>query len=116
MRGHQQIIEYQAASSRFPNAVFVIEGKSSCDSFGSLITSNQWFPEITVSKSEPVADMDFSFLDGQMVHAVLGENYRRSFRICEAIAKANPLRLFANIAGVHPILEWNQAQGFFENE
>lgn len=116
MRGHQSIIDFQAQSGKSPSAIFVIDGKGSCDSFSSLQTSQCWFPEIILKHGEPVASMDFSCVDGQLVHAVLDQNYSRSFRICEAIAQGNPLRLIANIAGGHPLLEWNPVQGFFENE
>lgn len=116
MRGHQSIVDFQASSSIAPSAIFVIEGKGSCDTFSSLQANKGWLPEIVLKNSEPVASMDFSCVDGQLVHAVLDKNYSRSFRICEAIAQAKPLRLIANIAGGHPLLEWNPVQGFFENE
>lgn len=116
MRGEQSIIEFKVKTGQSPSAIFVIEDKDLCDSFSSLQASTSWFPEIVLKKGEPVASMDFSVVDGQIVHAVLGENYGRSFRICEAIAQANPLHLVANITGGHPLLEWNMVKGFFENE
>lgn len=116
MRGASAIQDYRAHSRRNPDAIFIIEGKNSCDTTSSLKASNYWFPEIVLSKADPVAGMDFSCLDGEVVHAVLGENYKRSFRICEAIVQAKPLHLIANIAGGHPLLEWNCVKGFFENE
>lgn len=116
MRGHQSIADYQAKTGLSPAAIFIVEGKPSCNSLPSPQSPNKWFPEIVLGNSEPVASMDFSVVDGQIVHAVLGENYSRSFRICEAIAQANPFQLVANIAGGHPLLEWNMVKGFFENE
>lgn len=116
MRGASAIVELKAKTGRSPDAVFVLEDKSSCDTLTGIASAHQWMPEIVLQKTEPVGSMDFSLLDGQIVHAVLGSNYKRSFRICEAIAEANPLYLIANIAGGHPILEWNSVKGFFENE
>jgi hypothetical protein len=112
MRGQAEILNLQSQGHE-PDAIFVIEDKAVLNQFQ---IKNTWFPEVIVKKTDPVASMDFSFVEGIKVHAVLGDNYSRSFRICQAIAEAKPLYLIANIAGGHPLLEWSAWNGFHENE